>query len=302
MSSEQEISNSVIVRRLTKQYGSVKAIDNVSFRIGKGEIVGFLGPNGAGKTTTIRHLMGFVRADLGECFIGGKNCWDEARFIQKKLGYLPGELSLMEDMTGEEFIRFAAQMRELKTMRRADRLIERFELDTSVKIRKMSKGMKQKVGIVCAFMHNPNVLILDEPTSGLDPLMQNRFVELLLEEKELGKTIFLSSHMFDEVEKTCDRIGIIKEGKLVAIEHTAKVRSERRKTYLVTFETYGAAEQFRREGFDVLENMGNTSVVSVKGSIQEFIKALEKYPVTNLDVKTESLEEIFMHYYGGDKE
>ena len=287
---------------ITKEYSNGKGIFDLTFQVEEGEVFGFLGPNGAGKTTTIRHLMGFVRADLGECFIGGKNCWDEARFIQKKLGYLPGEINLINDMTGDEFIRFAAEMRELKSMRRANRLIERFELDTSVKIRKMSKGMKQKVGIICAFMHNPDVYILDEPSSGLDPLMQNRFVELLLEEKDLGKTIFLSSHMFDEVERTCDRIAIIKEGKLAAIEDAAAVRAQRRKTYIVTFEGNSMAEAFREEPFDVLDVNGATATISIKGNLQEFLKTLERYQVVNLDVKTESLEEVFMHYYGGENQ
>ena len=287
------------VFHITKDYSMGRGIFDLSFQVEEGEVFGFLGPNGAGKTTTIRHLMGFVRADMGECFIGGKNCWDEATAIQKRLGYLPGELTLMEHMTGMEFIRFSAGMREQKSMRRAQRLIERFELDPSVKIRKMSRGMKQKVGIVCAFMHNPQVLILDEPTSGLDPLMQSRFVDLLLEEKDVGKTIFLSSHIFDEIEKTCDRIGIIREGKLAAIEDAASVRNKRKKTFLITFETRAMAEAFRKEPCEVTDVLGTTVVVSVTGSLRELLKTLEKYKVTNLDVKTESLEEIFMHYYGG---
>ena len=287
------------VFHITKDYSMGRGIFDLSFQVEEGEVFGFLGPNGAGKTTTIRHLMGIVRADMGECFIGGKNCWDEATAIQKRLGYLPGELTLMEHMTGMEFIRFSAGMREQKSMRRAQRLIERFELDPSVKIRKMSRGMKQKVGIVCAFMHNPQVLILDEPTSGLDPLMQSRFVDLLLEEKDVGKTIFLSSHIFDEIEKTCDRIGIIREGKLAAIEDAASVRNKRKKTFLITFETRAMAEAFRKEPCEVTDVLGTTVVVSVTGSLRELLKTLEKYKVTNLDVKTESLEEIFMHYYGG---
>ena len=287
------------VFHITKDYSMGRGIFDLSFQVEEGEVFGFLGPNGAGKTTTIRHLMGFVRADMGECFIGGKNCWDEATVIQKRLGYLPGELTLMEQMTGMEFIWFVAKMREQKSMRRAQRLIERFELDPSVKIRKMSRGMKQKVGIVCAFMHNPQVLILDEPTSGLDPLMQSRFVDLLLEEKDVGKTIFLSSHIFDEIEKTCDRIGIIREGKLAAIEDAALVRSRRKKTFLITFETRAMAEAFRKEPCEVTDVIGTTAVVSVTGSLRELLKILEKYKVTNLDVKAESLEEIFMHYYGG---
>ncbi len=287
------------VFHITKDYSGGRGIFDLSFQVEEGEVFGFLGPNGAGKTTTIRQLMGFVRSDMGECFIGGKNCWDDAVEIQRRVGYLPGELALPDNMTGGEFIRFYAQMREQKSMRRAEKLIERFELDTTVKIRRMSRGTKQKVGIVCAFMHNPRVLILDEPTSGLDPLMQSRFVDLLLEEKDVGKTVFLSSHIFDEIEKTCDRIAIIREGRLAATEDVAAVRSRRKKTFLLTFETRAMAESFRKEPYEVRGITGSTATVTVEGNLQGFLKSLEQYQVTNIDVRTESLEEIFMHYYGG---
>ena len=156
-----------------------------------------------------------------------------------------------------------------------------------------------KFNLLLALSHRAEILILDEPTSGLDPLMQSRFVDLLLEEKDVGKTIFLSSHIFDEIEKTCDRIGIIREGKLAAIEDAASVRSRRKKTFLITFETRAMAEAFRKEPCEVTDVIGTTAFVSVTGSLRELLKILEKYKVTNLDVKTESLEEIFMHYYGG---
>ena len=288
------------VFHITKDYGGQRGIFDLSFHVEEGEVFGFLGPNGAGKTTTIRHLMGFVRADMGECFIKGKNCWDEASLIQKKLGYLPGELSLLEHMEAWDFLEFVARMRGQRSMRRARALAERFELDVSQKIRRMSKGTKQKVGLVCAFMHNPDVLILDEPTSGLDPLMQSRFVELLLEEKDMGKTIFLSSHMLDEIEKTADRIGILREGRLAAVEDAAKLRQNYQKTYVLTFDGPAAAEAFLRRGYSC-ERLGPLQLAArVRGPVAEFLQDAGSGGAVSIDVKTESLEELFMHYYGRD--
>ena len=206
------------IHNLTRNYGKERGVFNLSFSINRGEVFGFLGPNGAGKTTTIRHLMGFLKPEEGYCTIGGKDCWKDRAVIQKSLGYIPGEMVFFDDMTGTDFLTFMAKYRKVKSDRRTKELLDRFELDPRSKLKKMSKGMKQKVGIVAAFMHDPEVLILDEPTSGLDPLMQSRFVELILEEKAKGKTILMSSHMFEEVERTCTRVAIIKKGRLVAMD------------------------------------------------------------------------------------
>lgn len=175
------------INNLTKDYGNGKGIFDVTFTIKKGEIFGFLGPNGAGKTTTIRHLLGFIIPKEKKCIINGLDCNKDIDLIQKKIGYIPGEINLMEEISGIQFIKFMADYRGMKNLGRANELIKRFELDSKCKIKKMSKGMKQKVGIVVAFMHDPDILILDEPTSGLDPLMQNEFVNLILEEKNVVK-------------------------------------------------------------------------------------------------------------------
>ena len=177
------------IKNLTRDYGGGKGIFDVSFQVNKGEVFGFLGPNGAGKTTTIRHLMGFIKNRSGECAIDGLDCWRDRAIIQKTLGYIPGEINFFDDMTGTEFLAFLAKYRGLTDLERQKELLERFELDPKGKIRKMSKGMKQKIGIVTAFMHNPDILILDEPTSGLDLLMQQRVIELLEREKRRGTHI-----------------------------------------------------------------------------------------------------------------
>jgi len=284
---------------LTKDYGNHKGIFGLSFTVEEGEVFGYLGPNGAGKTTTIRHLMGFLNPDKGSARIFGMDCRTQRAEIMNHLGYLPGEIAFFDGMSGMEFLNFMARMRGLKDTSLRDRLIDMFELDAASRIRKMSKGMKQKLGIICAFMHDPRVLILDEPTSGLDPLMQKKFSELILEEKKRGKTILMSSHSFEEVERTCDRAGIIRQGELVAIENMRDLRQKRRKVFLLEFDSPASAASFAGSGgFNILEVNENIVKLSILGNASGLIKALEGYNVLDLNTETSSLEDIFMHYYG----
>ncbi len=289
------------IKNLTKDYGNNKGVFDLSFKIEKGEVFGFLGPNGAGKTTTIRHLLGFLNPNKGDCTINGLDCRTESAEIEKSLGYLPGEIAFLDEMKGVDFLKFLAELKGMKDFTKMNELISFFELDPSGRLKKMSKGMKQKIGIVSAFMDNPDVLILDEPTSGLDPLMQSKFVELIDKEKKAGKTILMSSHSFEEVEKTCDRVGIIKNGRLVTIEEVATLKSSQRKQYTINFTSKDEAERFSKESFDIKEINGRHVTVSITGHISPLIKALSDYEVSSLDIKTQSLEDIFMHYYGGDK-
>ncbi len=266
------------IENLTRDYGGKKGIFDLSFQIDHGEAFGFLGPNGAGKTTTIRHLMGFLKSKTGHCTIDGLDCWKERDKIQAKLGYIPGEISFFDDITGTEYLRFMAKYRKMKENSHQRDLLDRFDVDPKGKIKKMSKGMKQKLGIVAAFMHDPEILLLDEPTSGLDPLMQGRFIELIAEEKKHGKTILMSSHIFEEVEKTCDRIGIIRQGQLAVVD-TVKALCERHKrSYTVTLETEDAACAFAKD-FDGISDGLNVMVTA-----------------------KQNLEEIFLYYYGGEKD
>ena len=205
------------------------------------------------------------------------DCWSESEKVQARLGYIPGEISFFDDMSGTEFLKFITDYRKIGTQNRKKELLERFELNPKGKIKKMSKGMKQKLGIVAAFMHDPDILILDEPTSGLDPLMQNRFVSLVAEEKERGKTILMSSHIFEEVERTCDRIGIIQKGRMIAVDSAAALHERHTRSYIVTLDNEDAAKAFAAD-FDGICN-GKKVTVTTK----------------------QSLEEIFMSYYGGEK-
>ena len=267
----------ITIEHLVRDYGGGKGIFDVSFHVSQGEAFGFLGPNGAGKTTTIRHLMGFLKPASGQCSIHGLDCWGEREKVQARLGYIPGEISFFDDMSGTEFLKFIAEYRKIGGQSRKEELLERFELDPKGKIKKMSKGMKQKLGIVAAFMHDPEILILDEPTSGLDPLMQSRFVHLVAEEKSHGKTVLMSSHMFEEVERTCDRIGIIRNGRMIAVDSAAALHERHTRSYTATLESEAAAQAFAADFGGICNGVKVT--VTAK----------------------QSLEEIFMNYYGGGK-
>lgn len=280
-----------------RDYGGGKGIFDLDLSVGEGEVFGFLGPNGAGKTTAIRHMMGFIKAQSGSVSVNGMDAWVKRAEIQRTLGYIPGEMSFFDDMTGSGFFRFIADYRKLRSGSRIKELTERFELNPHVKLRKMSKGMKQKVGIIAAFMHDPAVLILDEPTSGLDPLMQNRFIELIQQEQRRGKTVLMSSHMFEEVGRTCSRVAIIRAGRICATERIGFLESAQLKKYTVTFSSESAAEAFARD-FDTQTHDLSVTVV-IKNDLSGFISQMAKYPVTNISAPALSLEEVFLQYYGG---
>lgn len=285
------------VMNLSKIYSNGKGIFDLSFEVKKGEVFGYLGPNGSGKTTTIRNLLGFTNPTKGGCAINGLDCRKEAKDIQKILGYIPGEIAFMNDMSGTEFLKFMNQMRGTTDLSRCNELVSRLDLDTKGKIKKMSKGMKQKLGIVTAFMHDPEVYILDEPTSGLDPLMQKTFIELVKEEKAREKTFLMSSHMFDEVAKTCDRAGIIKDGRLVAIEDIHELKASQRRVFTVTLASREDVDMLRASGLLIESIASNTVHVIVEDDYDSFISALAKCRVMEIDVITADLEQIFMKYY-----
>ena len=289
--------NVIEVKGLTKDYGRGRGIFGVSFSVGRGETLGFLGPNGAGKTTTLRHLMGFLHPDSGEARILGMDCLRQAAEIQKHMGYLPGEIAFPDGMRGEEFLRFQAGMKGRKDLGRAKELSERFELDLTGRISKMSKGTKQKLGIVCAFLQDPELLLLDEPTSGLDPLMQNRFVELLLEERARGKTILLSSHVFEETERTCGRAAILRKGRLAAVEDMERLRASRSKTFCISFAREEEAARFAGT-FPEAVPRGTEVELPLSGSADRLVKALAGYEVRDLSTRSQTLEELFLSYYG----
>lgn len=298
------------VQGLTKDYGQGRGIFDVSFTVEEGIVFGFLGSNGAGKTVTMRHLMGFIRPQAGSARIFGMDCFHDHAIIQARLGYLPGEIAIYEDMSAREYLKLVNNMRKTRNNKRTDELIEYFELNPSMKIRKMSKGNKQKVGLISAFMNTPDVLLLDEPSSGLDPLMQSRFINLVLEEKHRGATIFLSSHIFEEIERSCDRVAFIRNGHLTCIKDMEAVKNQRRHAFRVRFESPAEQQRFATEQAKALklqESTGNEQndafelTILADGNVDCLIKTLAKYHVADLTTQEQSLEEMFMEYYGEGK-
>ncbi len=288
------------VNDMTLTYPGGKGVFDLSFTVKDGEITGYLGPNGSGKTTTIRALLGFMSPDKGICRINGLDCVAESPAVQKKLGYIPGEISFPDGMNGDEFLKVLSDMRRVRNIVLEKRLSDMFELNPKGKIRKFSKGMKQKLGIIAAFMHDPDVYILDEPTGGLDPLMQNRFVELLLSEKAAGKTVLMSSHIFEEVEKTCDNTLIIKDGRIVAQSDIKTLKSSQRKAFSIGCEdSEKAVEIYKSKGFEVVNVQDGILDIYVAGDkIDTFIKTAAAMKVLSFDTKNQTLEDVFMHFYG----
>jgi ABC-2 type transport system ATP-binding protein len=288
------------VDHLTKDYGSNKGVFDVSFDVESGETFGFLGPNGAGKTTTIRHILGFSKPQTGSTRVSDLNSWEKPEVIQKDLGYLPGEIAFPEGMTGMDLFKMMADLRGMKDLGKADYLINKFQLDPSGLVKKMSKGMKQKTAIVAAFMNDPKILVLDEPSTGLDPLMQDVFIDLIMEEKTAGKTILLSSHMFEEVEGTCDRIALIKQGRLLTTVAPKDLKFADNKTYKIEFKTGDDCLRMSHEPLNFLEinSKKNQVRVSVKDeNINEFFMILTKYDMKYMaEIKT-TLRDYFMKYY-----
>jgi ABC-2 type transport system ATP-binding protein len=297
------------IKNLTMQYPNGRGVFDVNLSIPRGSILGFLGPNGSGKTTTIRALLGFMNGSSGECTINGLPCFVNSALNCRDIGFIAGEPTFPDGLTGAEYLNLLISVRSgldavksSTVMRmRKDELVAYFELDTATKIKRMSKGMKQKTAIVAAFMHDPSVLILDEPSSGLDPLMQNKFVELVNAERKKGKTILLSSHIFEEIEKTCEDIVIIKAGRIVARDSVKTLKKGQRKIYVLESpEANKIKLPFETKPLD-----GNEIEVAVPfDKIDDFVKAISKYTITAMGTKELSLEDVFLSYYSkeGKKE
>src|SRR3981081_3652631 len=232
---ENKMPAMIDVETLTKSYGSKRGIADVSFAVEEGQVFGFLGPNGAGKTTTIRLLMALLRADAGTARIAGLDCWKQSLELKRLIGYVPGEPSVDPILTGGQILEYFAHLRGGVDQAYLKQLIQRFELDTSRKFRQYSTGNKRKVVLIQAFMHRPRLLILDEPTSGLDPLNQQEFDRMVLEARNEGRTVFLSSHVLSEVEKTCTTVGIIREGRLVRTGDVAEAKAINGDAGTITF-------------------------------------------------------------------
>ena len=284
---------------LTKRYGETLALDGLDLSIEPGEVYGYLGPNGAGKTTTIRLLLGIHRPTRGRAALFGIDAWADPVEAHRRAAYVSGEPFLWPGMTGAETIEFLARLHGGTDRAYWDELVQRFELDTKKKVRALSKGNRQKVQLVAALATRADLLVLDEPTSGLDPLMEMAFRECIREAKERGQAVFLSSHILSEVEALCDRVGILREGRLVDQGTLAELRHLSTQTVEVTFSDR-VPQLPPLPGVQVNQAGPNALRFEVSGSVGPVINALAGHPVTALVSREPSLEEIFMHHYDGN--
>lgn len=292
------------VNDLTHDYGHGRGVFDVDLAVSKGETLGFLGPNGAGKSTTMRHLMGFSKPQKGSVSIAGLDCTKNSAKIMQRVGYLPGEVALPDGLNGWQFLKMMKDMRDVKDDKLTQALLRRFELDPSGSVKRMSIGEKRKLAVAAAFMSDPDILLLDEPTSGLDPIMQEVFIDFIREQKQKGKTILLSSHIFSEVEALCDRIAIIKDGRLVSTVDAAEIRHGLHNIMTVSFDNERDFTEFGKTDLDFKlrdRKSLSCSVVVDDKDINKFLSAIKRFRLKSFREHSVTLEEYFMKFYKNDK-
>lgn len=293
------------VKDLTKDYGDGRGVFDLNFDIHKGEMLGFVGSNGAGKTTTIRNIMGFLKPDKGKITIYGLDSWENAEQTKKYIGYVPGEIAFPDLKTGTEFIKSQAEFLGLKDLSYANYLIEKLQLDPSAILKRMSKGMKQKTAIVVALMANPDIIILDEPTTGLDPLMRVSFLDILAEEKRKGKTILISSHLYEELEKNCDRVALINKGKILDIAVMDEIKNRPVADYKIEFNSKSDYDKFKTLGYTIIRDQKQYNQITVsikKRDLNKLFNDLTNYNVKFIAEVKYTLEKHFNEVMKNNKE
>jgi ABC-2 type transport system ATP-binding protein len=292
----------IVIDNLYKSYGKVQAVKGITMRVEQGEIFGFLGPNGAGKTTTIRCMLDVIRPTSGTLRVLGLDAQRDKMKLHERIGYLPGDVRLPGQMTGKQVINYFSRLQGLEPVL-LDDLVARFDVEMKRPLKSYSKGMRQKIGVVLAFMCDPEVLILDEPTSGLDPLLQRTFNEFLLQEQARGKTIFMSSHIMSDVEKVCQRVAVIRQGEIVTIEEVEKLRQKAGQRVTVEFgDPVSADEVARMPGVSMVTSHNSAYHFNVSGNMDALIKALSHHEVLRLQAEEAPLEEVFLKFYEETKE
>lgn len=284
------------LKNLTKDYGAGKGIFDLNLSIEKGEMIGFVGTNGSGKTTTIRNIMGFIKPTNGEALVNGLNSWEHASEISKDIGYVPGEIAFPDLKTGIDFLRCQAEFLGLTDMSYANELIERLQLDPRANLRRMSKGMKQKTALVAAIMNDAPIIILDEPTTGLDPLMRVTFLDIIKKEHQKGKTIFMSSHSFEEIESTCDRVVLINDGHIVDVCKMSDIKHRQIKDFKIEFNNKNDYESFKQENFQIIRTQPQYNQVTIKIKTMDtanLLKVLKNYDVKFISEIPYTLENHF---------
>ena len=291
-------ATAISTRALTKRYGSVPALTDLTLDVKPGEIFGFLGPNGAGKSTTIRTLLGFLHPTSGAATVLGRDVESESVDIRRLTGYLPGGIALYDSLTGEGALDYLGDLQGREPHRRAE-LCERLELSTAVlkrRVRDYSHGMRQKIGVVQALQHDPELAILDEPSEGLDPLMQQAFYRILDDLRSQGRTVFFSSHILSEVERLCDRVAIIRAGHLMAIHDVTELLARRRRRVMIRWRG-GAPDPASLPGLEDVQVHGNRVHGTLTGAVAEFVRAIASPSLEDLTIEPASLEEVFLEYY-----
>ena len=289
--------NVIEINQLTKNYGKARGITDITFNVEEGEIFGFIGPNGAGKSTTIRTLLSLIYPTSGNAKIFGMDSVKYAPKIKKQIGYLPSEVFYYDNMKVMDLLKYSAGFYKKDCSKRIKELAEIMDLDLTKKMDDLSLGNKKKVGIVQGLLHEPKLLILDEPTSGLDPLMQQKFFELLEMENKKGATILFSSHILSEVQKLCNRVAIIKEGKLVTVEKISTLQENNYKKFKIDTKSAVGEDDFNMTGVTNLEVKGHIVSFLFKGNINLVLKKIAEMDITNIWIEEPDLEEIFLHFY-----
>jgi len=287
----------IVIEKLEKSYGKIRAVRGISMSVERGEIFGFLGPNGAGKTTTIRCMLDVIRPSAGTIRIQGLDAQRDKLALHQYIGYLPGDVRLPGQMTGKQVINYFSRLQGREPVLLND-LIARFDVEVKRPMKGYSKGMRQKIGIVLAFMCDPDILILDEPTSGLDPLLQKTFHEFLLEEQARVKTVFMSSHIMSDVEKVCHRVAVIRQGEIVTVEEVEALREKAGQRVIVEFGDAVPQEELARiPGVSMVSKVNRSYHFDVSGSMDPLIKALSPHEVVRLQAEEAPLEEVFLKFY-----
>lgn len=293
------------IQNLTKDYGEGRGIFDINLKIKKGEMVGFVGTNGSGKTTTIRCLMGFIKPTSGNAYVKGLETWKNASEVAKSIGYVPGEIAFPDLPTGTAFLKSQAEYFKIKDMSYANSLIEKLQLDTEANLKRMSKGMKQKTALVAALMNNAEILILDEPTTGLDPLMRKSFLDIVKEEHKKGRTIFMSSHMFNEVEETCDKVALISDGHLIDVVDMDKIKNRPSRDFKIEFNNVDDYSRFKNLKYKIIRDQEKYSQVTINikhKDINKLFKDLKNFDVKFISEVKYTLEKYFREVLAKQKE
>ena len=292
------------IKNLTKDYGDDKGIFGINLDIYKGEMIGFVGTNGSGKTTTIRNILGFIKPTNGEVVVNGLNSWENQSEVAKLIGYVPGEIAFPDLKTGTNFLKSQAEYLNVTDLSYANSLIEKLQLDPRANLKRMSKGMKQKTALVAALMADKPIIILDEPTTGLDPLMRDAFLEIIKEEHKKGKTIFMSSHMFEEMEETCDRVALISNGHIVDVANMDEIRCRSVNDFKIEFNKKDDYLKFIKGNYNVIRLQDEFNQVTIsldKNKVNDLFKDLKNYDVKFISEVKYSLEKYFKEKLGGIK-